>query len=91
MDRSVWLRLGLVILAVCLTMAVGQPAPVQAARKNILKIAAKEPDTLDPHASTIGQTQAIVRFLYRGLTRFAIKDGKVGSALRVMHYPLCHP
>ena len=46
----------------------------------ILKIAAKEPDTLDPHSSTIGQTQAIVRFLYRGLTRFAIKDGKVTTA-----------
>jgi peptide/nickel transport system substrate-binding protein len=60
-----------------MAMAVWQPAPAQAARKKILKIAAKEPDTLDPHSSTIGQTQAIVRFLYRGLTRFAIKDGKV--------------
>src|ERR1051326_1300963 len=80
MDRSLWARLGIVTLAVCMAMAVWQPAPAQAARKKILKIAAKEPDTLDPHSSTIGQTQAIVRFMYRGLTRFAIKDGKVTTA-----------
>ena len=47
MERILWLRLGLVILAVCMTMAVGQLAPAHAARKKILKIAAKEPDTLD--------------------------------------------
>jgi len=80
MDRSLWWRCGIVILAVCMSMAVWQPSPAHAARKKILKIAAKEPDTLDPHSSTIGQTQAIVRFLYRGLTRFAIKDGKVTTA-----------
>ncbi len=43
-------------------------------------VAAKEPDTLDPHSSTIGESQAISRFLYGGLTRFAIKDGKVTTA-----------
>jgi peptide/nickel transport system substrate-binding protein len=80
MDRSFAWRFGSVLLVVCMVMAVWQPAPAQAARKKILKIAAKEPDTLDPHSSTIGQTQAIVRFLYRGLTRFAIKDGKVTTA-----------
>lgn len=80
MDRSLAWRFGSVLLAVYMAMAVWQPAPAHAARKKILHIAAKEPDTLDPHSSTIGQTQAIVRFLYRGLTRFAIKDGKVTTA-----------
>ena len=50
------------------------------AQKKVLNIAAKEPDTLDPHTSILGQTQSIVRFMYRGLTRFAIKDGKVTTA-----------
>jgi peptide/nickel transport system substrate-binding protein len=54
--------------------------PPAAAKKKVLNIAAKEPDTLDPHTSILGQTQAIVRFMYRGLTRFAIKDGKVTTA-----------
>src|SRR5262245_65350685 len=56
------------------------PTPAEAQKKKILSIAAKEPDTLDPHGSTIGQSQAISRFLYRGLTRFAIKDGRVTTA-----------
>ena len=59
-------------------MAAAPQAETQA--KTILNIAAKEPDTLDPHSSILGQTQAIVRFMYRGLTRFAIKDGKVTTA-----------
>lgn len=46
----------------------------------ILKIAAKEQDTFDPHASTLGQTQAAVRFLYRGLTKFAMQDGKIKTS-----------
>ena len=54
--------------------------PAEAQRKKVLNIAAKEPDTLDPHSSTIGQSQAIARFLYRGLTRFAIKDGRVTTS-----------
>src|SRR5215471_10294984 len=45
-----------------------------------MRIAAKEPDSLDPHGSTIGQSQSISRFLYRGLTKFAVKDGKVTTA-----------
>jgi peptide/nickel transport system substrate-binding protein len=60
-------------------VVVGSPAPAEA-KKKVLNIAAKEPDTLDPHTSILGQTQAIVRFMYRGLTRFAIKDGKVTTA-----------
>src|SRR5438445_1503327 len=56
------------------------PLTADAQRKKILNIAAKEPDTLDPHASTLGQSQAIARFMFRGLTRFAIKDGKVTTA-----------
>jgi peptide/nickel transport system substrate-binding protein len=57
-----------------------EPPRADAQRKKVLNIAAKEPDSLDPHASTLGQSQAIARFMFRGLTRFAIKDGKVTTA-----------
>jgi len=67
----------LAALSVC--VLVGFP-PAEAQKKKVVNIAAKEPDTLDPHMSTLGQSQAIVRFMYRGLTRFAIKDGKVTTA-----------
>ncbi len=70
------------VLAVLLIMGLGALAapPAAQAQKKVLNIAAKEPDTLDPHTSILGQTQAIKRFMYRGLTRFAIKDGKVTTA-----------
>ena len=48
--------------------------PLAEAQKKVVNIAAKEPDTLDPHSSTLGQSQAIARFMFRGLARFAIKD-----------------
>jgi peptide/nickel transport system substrate-binding protein len=67
------------LLATGLGPLVDPPAAL-AQKKKVLTIAAKEPDTLDPHSSTLGQSQAITRFLYRGLTRFAIKDGKVTTA-----------
>src|SRR5262247_332050 len=70
---------GLAALGLFALWAQGPP-PADAQKKKILTIAAKEPDTLDPHGSTIGQSQAIARFLYRGLTRFAIKDGKVTTS-----------
>jgi peptide/nickel transport system substrate-binding protein len=70
---------GLTLLAVALAL-VTPVGPAEAQRRKILNIAAKEPDTLDPHSSTLGQSQAIVRFMFRGLTRFAIKDGKVTTA-----------
>src|SRR5262245_1744228 len=41
--------------------------PAEAQRRKVLNIAAKEPDSLDPHTSTIGQSQAIVPCMYRGL------------------------
>ncbi len=80
MHRNMWWRLGSALLMAWMALSVVQPAPVDAARKKILNFASKEPETLDPHASILGQVQAIVRFLYRGLTRFAIKDGKVTTA-----------
>src|SRR3989442_5523358 len=70
-------------IAVLSTLALAAlmgPLTADAQRKKILNIAAKEPDSLDPHASIIGQSQAIARFMFRGLTRFAIKDGKVTTA-----------
>src|SRR5713101_7758727 len=71
---------GLAILAAVTLSAVVAPPPAEAQRRKVLNIAAKEPDSLDPHSSTIGQSQAISCFMYRGLTRFAIKDGKVTTA-----------
>ena len=68
------------VLALLVTLALlvlAAPPAAQAQRRKILNVAAKEPDTLDPHSSTLGQSQAIARFMFRGLTRFAIKDGKV--------------
>jgi peptide/nickel transport system substrate-binding protein len=73
-------RLTVTALLIVLTAFALAAPPSAEAKKKILNIAAKEPDSLDPHASTIGQSQAIVRFLYRGLTTFAIKDGKVTTA-----------
>jgi peptide/nickel transport system substrate-binding protein len=70
----------LTFAAVAGLAAVAGPPEAEAQRKKVLNIAAKEPDTLDPHSSTLGQSQAIARFMYRGLTRFAIKDGKVTTA-----------
>jgi peptide/nickel transport system substrate-binding protein len=70
----------LAVLTAFTLLALLAPPATEAQRKKVVSIAAKEPDTLDPHSSTIGQSQAISRFLYRGLTRFAIKDGKVTTA-----------
>src|SRR5919108_1468751 len=80
MYSKVWLRLSLVALVAFVALAMLSPVPADAAKKKILNFAAKEPEHLDPHASVLGQSQAIVRFLFRGLTRFAIKDGKVTTA-----------
>src|SRR5262249_45694715 len=79
------LRCSLVPLVALATLAIFASdiylaAPAEADRKKILNIAAKEPDSLDPHGSTIGQSQSISRFLYRGLTKFAVKDGRVTTA-----------
>ena len=79
MRHATWLRPLIVLLAIVTVLASAVP-PAEAQRKKVLNIAAKEPDTLDPHTSTLGQSQAIARFMFRGLTRFAIKDGKVTTA-----------
>ncbi len=81
MARPTRLCLFAFLLLVSALAASGLVAPATAeAQKKILNSAAKEPDTLDPHSSTLGQSQAISRFMFRGLTRFAIKDGKVTTA-----------
>jgi peptide/nickel transport system substrate-binding protein len=83
MSRPIRSRLSpvvLVVLAAFTLLALVAPPPAEAQKKKILNIAAKEPDTLDPHSSTIGQAQAISRFMYRGLTRFAIRNGKVTTS-----------
>ena len=45
-----------------------------AAPRKVVRIAYEEQETLDPHTGILGQTQASLRILYRGLTRFAIKE-----------------
>src|SRR5882724_9242314 len=70
----------IVLLSTFGIAALVEPPRADAQRKKVLNIASKEPDSLDPHASTLGQSQAIARFMFRGLTRFAIKDGKVTTA-----------
>src|SRR5919109_790892 len=81
MARAIRSRLSVVVVAGLVALVavalVAPTGPADAQRKKVLNIAAKEPDTLDPHSSTLGQSQAIARFMFRGLTRFAIKDGKV--------------
>src|SRR5262245_44362965 len=67
MSRFAWLVMCLVLSA--LTVVGLVHVPDAAAQKKVLNIAAKEPDTLDPHSSTLGQSQAISRFIFRGLTR----------------------
>jgi len=78
MSKRLVFRLVALALVVPL-MALVVPAPADAKTK-ILNVAAKEPDTLDPHAALLGQSQAIARFMFRGLTRFAIKDNRVTTA-----------
>jgi peptide/nickel transport system substrate-binding protein len=77
MLKKLWMRLLTVGFAVFVAVAMLQPAPASAARKKVLNIAHAEPQTLDPHKSVLGTTQPILRFLYRGMTRFAIKNGRV--------------
>src|SRR5262249_35942938 len=70
MSRFSWLAIALGLLVVLGSVALVEP-PQAEAQKKVLNIAAKEPDTLDPHSSTLGQSQAISRFMFRGPTRFA--------------------
>jgi len=75
------IRVSVILLLVAAFAVVGLvQVPLAEAQKRILNIASKEPETLDPHTSILGQTQAIKRYMYRGLTRFAIRDGKVTTA-----------
>jgi len=79
MLRHRWWHAGLTFLAIFAMFAMIRPTSADA-QKKILNIGHKEPETLDPHTSILGQTQASVRFLYRGLAKFAIIDGKVTTA-----------
>jgi peptide/nickel transport system substrate-binding protein len=79
MSPSILARGVAVLISIVAVLGLAGPPPAEA-QKKVLNVAAKEPDTLDPHTSILGQSQAIFRFMYRGLTRFAIKDGKVTTA-----------
>src|SRR5437870_7973946 len=81
MARPIRLCLFVTVVRDSVLGSVGLVAPpAEEAQNDILNMAAREPDTLDPHSGTLGQSQAISRFMFRGLTRFAIKDGKVTTA-----------
>ena len=62
------------VLAIQGCILLGLFACADAARKKIVRIAYEEQETLDPHVAILGQTQASLRILYRGLTRFAIQE-----------------
>ena len=80
MRRTHLLSLIIAMVAMLIVGGLAVPAPANAQRK-ILKLADIEPDTLDPYTTILGQSQRIVRYLYRGLTRFKITpDGKVTTA-----------
>ena len=76
MHHSISYRVVLTIL----WMAAATVCPAWAQDVDILRVGYREPDTLDPHAAVVGPSQAIVRLLYRGLTRFAIRDGRVSTS-----------
>jgi peptide/nickel transport system substrate-binding protein len=77
---SLILVLALAVLTAFTLGVLVEPPAAEAQKKKVVNVAAKEPDSLDPHMSILGQSQAIARFMHRGLTRFAIKDGKVTTA-----------
>src|SRR2546425_12572356 len=79
MSRSVWLPVSLVLLSVFAAASLVE-TPVAEAQKKVVNIAAKEPDTLDPHSSNLGHSHAIARFMFRGVPRFTTKQGKVTTA-----------
>ena len=68
------LALRLTILAVVGLLLSPPLAFADGVRRKVVRIAYEEQETLDPHVGILGQTQASLRILYRGLTRFAIKE-----------------
>lgn len=76
MHHNTWHRV--VLMAVWMALAASHPAFAQ--DTNVLRVGFREPDTLDPHEAVIYQSQAMARLLYRGLTRFAIRDGRVTTS-----------
>src|SRR4030095_9003654 len=57
MARPIRLCLFLFLILVATLGISGLVAPSTAEAKKVVNIAAKEPDTLDPHSSTLGQSQ----------------------------------
>ena len=66
----------LAILTIVAVLLCGGFGIADGAGRKIVRIAYEEQETLDPHVGILGQTQASLRILYRGLTRFAIKEVK---------------
>ena len=64
----------LAVLAIAGLLVGGLFGFADAATRKVVRIAYEEQETLDPHVGILGQTQASLRILYRGLTRFAIKE-----------------
>ncbi len=76
MHHNIWR--GVMVTVVWMALAVAQPA--HARDQGVLRVGYTEPETLDPHLAISGYAQGMVRFLYRGLTRFAIRDGRVTTS-----------
>jgi hypothetical protein len=55
MRGRIWIGLGMACFVTCLLGSWCLPAPAEAAKKHILHFASKEPETLDPHTSVLGQ------------------------------------
>ena len=67
-------RAALALLALAGFLLSGLPGLADAAGRKVVRIAYEEQETLDPHVGILGQTQASLRILYRGLTRFAVRE-----------------
>jgi peptide/nickel transport system substrate-binding protein len=85
MPRDIQPRFSLVLVAglavlTTFTLLVLVASPAEAQRKKVVNIAAKEPDTLDPALEYHRPVAGDLSIPVRGLTRFAIKDGKVTTA-----------
>lgn len=76
MHHSTWC--GVVLMVVWIVLAGAPSAGAQ--DPDVLRIGHAEPDTLDPHLAVSGKSQGMMRFLYRGLLRFAIRDGRVSTS-----------
>ena len=76
----VMFRAGLILLVTLVTLAGMVPRRRRPERRRSSTSRPRSPTRSTRTRARSGQSQAITRFMFRGLTRFAIKDGKVTTA-----------